>query len=331
MKRGRLLISYLRSRRAFAVCMPVCIGIFALLFYLYDLPWEALGYGLVLCLVPGGILFAYSFRRFCRQYDDIARTGENISLLIGELSVPEDAVLSAYDGALRSLCRQVQRLEEEAASGRQNSLDYYTAWVHQIKTPIAVMKLELQEEDSERNRDLLIQLFRIEEYVDMALCYLRLDSRSTDFVFRECAVDDIIRRVLRKYSSLFVRKKLRLEYTPAQATVLTDEKWLGFILEQLLSNAIKYTDKGFVRIFFDENQILHVQDSGIGIAPEDLPRIFERGFTGGNGRENRKSTGLGLYLSRQAAERIGARLRVESVQGQGTHVQIALSHPKLLF
>ena len=185
--------------------------------------------------------------------------------------------------------------------------------------------LELQQEDSDRAHALLGQLQRVEDYVGMALCFARLTPDASDLLYRRQRLDPIVKAAARKYSSFFVSKNISFVYKDTGAEILTDEKWLGFLLEQLLSNAVKYTERGEVAVFLDENQVLHVKDTGIGIAPEELPRIFDKGFTGGNGRAQQRSTGLGLYLSQRAAERIGAVLTVQSEVGKGSDFRIDLS------
>ena len=211
----------------------------------------------------------------------------------------------------------------------RDSLDYYTTWVHQIKTPISVMRMTLEGEDTEEHRELSSQLFRIEQYVEMVLSYLRLESDSSDYVFQEYDLDSILRQAIRKYAPLFVRQRVRLVYEPVRRTVLTDEKWLLFIVEQILSNSLKYTRSGSVTITVSPDAVLRIADTGMGIAPEDLPRIFEKGFTGYNGRADKKSTGLGLYLCRMAAERLSHRIWAESQPGKGTSVFLDLHREAL--
>ena len=192
------------------------------------------------------------------------------------------------------------------------------------------MELTLRQEDSPQARRLLGELSRIEQYVEMALTYLRLESAESDYVFRDCALDPIIRQSVKRFSAEFIGRKIRLDYAPADYTLVTDEKWLGFVLEQLLSNALKYTRAGSVRIFL-QNGTLCIADTGIGIAPEDLPRIFEKGYTGLNGRTDRKATGLGLYLCRRVCENLGIGLRAESTPGTGTTVFLELSQRQRRF
>ena len=164
------------------------------------------------------------------------------------------------------------------AGRKQKSMEYYTTWVHQIKTPISVMRMILQSEDTEEHRELAAQLFSIEQYVEMVLGYLRLESTSTDFVFQNCDLDGMIRQAIRKYAPLFVRKRIRLVYEPVNMEVLTDEKWFLFILQQILSNAVKYTDQGSITITAGADKVLRIKDTGMGIAKEDLPRILTMGL-----------------------------------------------------
>lgn len=201
--------------------------------------------------------------------------------------------------------------------------------MHQIKTPISVMRMVLQSEDTKEHRELAAELFRIEQYVEMVLGYLRLNSESSDYVFQEYKLDTIIKQAVHKYASQFVRKRIQLRYEPTEITVLTDEKWLLFIIEQLLSNAIKYTHEGSITITVTPDKIIKISDTGIGIAAEDIPRIFEKGFTGYNGRADKKSTGLGLYLCRTAADRLSHKISVQSEAGTGTVFAVDLKENKV--
>lgn len=204
--------------------------------------------------------------------------------------------------------------------------DYYTFWAHQIKTPIAALGLLLQERED--SGALEVELLKIEQYVEMVLSYLRLDSSSTDYVLQDCDLDGILRGAVRKLAKMFILKKITLDFQETGKTVLTDGKWLGFVVEQVLSNALKYTPEGgTIRIYGDRDTVV-IADDGIGIRPEDLPRVFEKGFTGYNGRTERKSTGIGLYLSKMVMERLYHGITVTSRPGQGTLVRLDLSRGK---
>ena len=169
-----------------------------------------------------------------------------------------------------------------------------------------------------------MELFRIERYVEMVLTYLRVEDMSSDLSFDLCDLDQVLHRSLKKYSQMFILKKIHLEYQLVCQTVLTDEKWLQFVLEQLLSNAVKYCKReGNIKIYREKKDgrtVLVIEDDGIGIQAEDLPRVFEKGFTGFNGRSDKKSTGIGLYLCKTVFDRLRHRIWVESEPGKGTKV-----------
>ena len=319
-----VLGSFLARRWAGLLLFLACAGIFALVFSLYDLELEAVLYAGGLCLL---LLLAVLAADFCRslarrrRYEEIFR---NLPLLPEDLPAARTVEEADLQEILKELGRRMEAALTEWENWRQESMDYYTTWVHQIKTPISVMRMTLEGEDTEEHRELSAELFRIEQYVEMVLSYLRLDSDSSDYVFQEYDLDSIIRQAVHKYAPLFVRKKLRLSYEPVNVKVLTDEKWLLFILEQILSNSIKYTQEGSVSITLTPDKVLNISDTGIGIAPEDLPRIFEKGFTGYNGRSDKKSTGLGLYLCKKAAGRLSHKISVQSKPGAGTVVSIDL-------
>ncbi len=224
-----------------------------------------------------------------------------------------------------ALQQALLQAENAAEEHLQDALDYFTLWTHQIKTPIASMRLTLENEDSPLSRRLSSQLFSIEQYVEMAMVYLRLDAVSTDYVFRPCDLDQILRGAVRKYAPEFIGRKLRLDYQPIHFQLTTDEKWLAFVLEQVLSNALKYTREGGVRIWLSGPAVLCIQDTGMGVAPEDLPRIFEKGYTGGHGRSDKKASGLGLYLCKKICTRLGIGISAASRPGEGTAIYLDLT------
>lgn len=234
---------------------------------------------------------------------------------------------------------------ESSAAVRQSRMrDYYSMWVHQIKTPISAMKLLLEAEREELGQLMCDEeqqaafkelsdnldsfedeLFRIEEYVSMALQYQSVSSTENDFVLEKVSLDGVIRDTIKKYAKIMIRRHIGINYSGTKKQVYTDEKWLAFILEQILSNAIKYTPQGFVTIETAEEKdrfFITIKDTGIGIKAEDLPRVFEKGYTGYNGHADKKATGIGLYLCRQMADKLGHTIRMESEIGKGTKVWI---------
>lgn len=258
-----MLTGYLRQRRRTLLAFFLFGGIFAAAFALYQLPLRAVAYPFVLCAAAGAVLLALDYRRVLRQH----RRLELLRQLPEELAdalPPADTVKEADYRSLVTLLaesRRAIRTQEEQRYG--DMVDYYTMWAHQIKTPIASMRLTLQNEDSGLARSLSGDLMRVEQYVEMVLVFLRLDSSTTDYVIRSHSLDDIVRPAVRKFAGEFIRRRLRLDYQPLDRTVVTDAKWLGFVVEQVLSNALKYTVRGVV--FFYLNTFPYVKQLKIYI------------------------------------------------------------------
>ena len=273
-------------------------------------------------------LFTLGYFQFLRRHRELKGLLVQIQEKALPLPPPKGLLEADYQALLQALASERAALALEDRNRLQDMTDYYTLWAHQIKTPIAAMGLLLQEEP---RPELEGELLKIEQYVEMVLGYLRLGSDSTDYVFRNCRLDDLLRQAVRKYARLFILKKISLDFQETGRTVLTDGKWLSFVLEQLLSNAVKYTPPGGLIRVYGDGDTLVIADNGIGIQPEDLPRVFEKGFTGFNGREDKKSTGIGLYLCRQVLDRLNHGISISSRPGQGTLVRLDLSRtPRLL-
>lgn len=325
----RVLWHFLWEQRFHMLLFLLFIILFVVVFSLYDLELEAIWYSSLLCLVSAVLFQSVRFIQYYRRHRRRQALLHHITLSYDDLPAPSTLAEQDTQEMVHTLGKTYHDAMTAWQTQQKESLDYYSAWVHQIKTPISGMKMLLQSKDTAENRALSVELFRIEQYTEMVLTYLRLDSNSTDFVFQEYDLDVIIRQAIRKYAAQFVMHKIKLVYEPVSMTVLTDEKWLLFIIEQLLSNAIKYTKQGSVTITVTPEKVLQIADTGIGIALEDLPRIFEKGFTGYNGRADKKSTGLGLYLCQQAAKKISVSLSVVSEVGKGSVFSVHLYIPPL--
>ena len=321
--------AYLLQRRRELLLLALCAVLFFVTFFLYNLPLGAVLYPTVLCVLAGAVFALVSWRRAKQKHERLRELSRLPAALMDRFPPPAGADDEDYQAVIEALRREQAELRSESARRYQDMTDYYTTWAHQIKTPIAAMRLMLQGEDSPLARQLSEEVRSVEQYASMVLAFVRLDSDTTDYVFREQALDPIVREAVKKFAGQFIRKKLRLTYEPIRARVLTDEKWLCFVIEQILSNAVKYTNEGGVTITWQEPDTLVIRDTGIGIAPEDLPRVFEKSYTGYNGRSDKKSSGIGLYLCRRICTRLGHRIGVSSEPGRGTAVWISLSHEEL--
>ncbi len=323
-------IFYLKQRRLGIGLFLLFSLVFLAAFLLYRLPAGAVGYPALVCLVLGLLCLGLDFRKQWNKHRRLLETARLPGALMDDLPAVDSQDDEDYQRIIRLLQDEQKQRENQMNRRYADMVDYYTIWAHQIKTPIASMRLTLQNEDTEFSRRLAEDLSRIEQYVEMVLCYLRLDADSTDYVIREYDLDDIVRQAVRKYSAQFISKKVKLHYEPAAVQVITDEKWLAFVIEQVLSNAIKYTPSGgCVAIGLEEPKTLCIRDTGIGIAPEDLPRIFEKGYTGYNGREDKKASGIGLYLCRRICRNLGHTITVNSAVDAGTVVRLCLEQKKL--
>lgn len=296
--------------------------IFFVIFWLYGLPLDAVGYAFLICTFIGSIGALIDFWHFFKQHKTLVDLQKRVMLSIDELPEATNQSEEDYQKLIKVIHQDKIDLITQKDHDYEEMMEYYTLWAHQIKTPIAAMRLLLSDKEESECEE---ELFKIEQYVEMVLTYLKVDHQGNDFQFEFVDIDSCIKQCIRKYAKLFIRKKLQLNYEARSLQVLTDEKWLCFVIEQLLSNAIKYTPSGYVNIEA-KDEMLIIEDSGIGIQKEDLPRVFEKGFTGYNGRKDKKSSGIGLYLVKQVCNRLGHKISIESELGKYTRVMIDLRH-----
>ena len=315
----KLFSSYLKTKgKTIAVFLFFSI-LFGISFALCRIPAEVVLYPFLMCVFFGILFVLLDFFKLKKRHKCLTRVS------------PEDAELFSADTVIEEDCQKIiaelkhkiECTKAENYSKYCEMTDYYTVWAHQIKTPIASMKLTLQNEDSPLSRKLRAELFRIQQYVEMVLAFLRLDSESSDYLFAEHSVDAIARECVKKFASEFIGKKLTLDYRDVCISAVTDEKWLAFVIEQILSNALKYTNEGGISIYDENKTVLCIADTGIGIAKEDIPRIFEKGYTGYNGRNDKSATGLGLYLCKRVCDNLGIKISITSSAGKGTLVRLA--------
>lgn len=302
---------FLKSKQNELLCYIGSMLLFVIVLFLYDVRIDAIQYGLLLSTVLFLLNLTLQFFKFQKRLSE-----------------------QDYQNIIKNLKEQNSELKSQERIFKQEMSDYYSMWVHQIKTPIAAMHVlhqTLEEEYQEQKyiKEIKLELFKIEQYVEMVLTYLRMGEMSGDLKFEKYSLDAIVRQVIRKYSQMFILRKIHLQYAKTSQCIVTDEKWLQFVLEQVLSNALKYTkDGGMIFIYTEEKEnkkCLVIEDSGIGIQAEDLPRVFEKGFTGYNGRADKKSTGIGLYMCKKIMERLNHQIWIESEIDKGTKVYLDLA------
>lgn len=317
----KVLHSYLKKNLKIYLLFCSFIIIFFTMFYLYDIPREVLYYSGLLCFTLAVIVSVIDFNNYKKSFNALHFLKDNLINDLDKLPISLDIRVQYYQKIIIRLFNELEKTIEENREKQTQLIDYYSMWVHQIKTPIAAIHFIL--DNGEHDNYMLEQeLFKIECYVEMVLTYIRLGSENTDYVFEKVELSEIAREILKKYASLFINKKLTLNFVPQETFVITDKKWFSFALEQIISNAIKYTPRGsIVKIVLEENKIT-ITDNGIGIKEEDLPRIFEQGFTGFNGRYEKKSSGIGLYLCKKILDNLEHTIKITSKTGIGTTVEI---------
>ena len=316
-----ILKSYLKKNIKVYILFIVFIAIFFIMFYLYNLPLEALIYTGSFCFLAALIASFSDYANYKESYKKLNFLEQNILNDLDALPKSLDIRIDYYHKIIEKLYEELEKLTQENRQKNTDMVDYYSMWVHQIKTPIAAMNFLLDNEEVDQ-KILQQELFKIERYVEMVLTYIRLDSISSDYVITKINLDEVVKDSVKKYATIFINKKIKLNYVSHETMVISDKKWLSFAFEQILGNSVKYSSAGGeITIETCENKLV-IEDRGIGIKEEDLPRIFEKGFTGFNGRYEKKSSGLGLYLCKKTLDKLGHHIEISSTVGKGTRVEI---------
>lgn len=316
-----ILKSYLKKNAKVYILFVVFIAIFFIMFYLYNLPLEALIYTGSFCFLAALVASFSDFVNYRESYKKLKFLEKNILNDLEDLPKSLDIRIDYYHKIIEKLYEELEKLTQENRQKNTDMVDYYSMWVHQIKTPIAAMNFLLDNEEVDR-KILQQELFKIERYVEMVLTYIRLDSISSDYVITKIDLDEVVKDSVKKYATIFINKKIKLNYVSHETMVISDKKWLSFAFEQILGNSVKYSSNGGEIIIETCENKLVIEDNGMGIKEEDLPRIFEKGFTGFNGRYEKKSSGLGLYLCKKTLDKLGHHIEISSKVGEGTRIEI---------
>ncbi len=342
----KLFLDYISKIKFYIILQLFPVMLAEIIFFLYQLPIEPMVYVTVFWLITGICACLNGFYRYRKKVEQLELIAAAPDINLSQMDSPVGQDERFQQEIMQQLNQMRIDVENASQKSSEDMTDYYTMWAHQIKTPIFALRLLLQE-STEENKEKLSELFKIEQYVEMVLGYLRTEDMSSDLKLSRCSLDRIIRDQIHKYAGIFVSKKLTLTYESISQDVLTDEKWLGFVIGQILSNALKYTRTGGIRIYLEkklsldtddvsisignddcnkvENLTLVIEDTGIGIRAEDIPRIFEKGYTGVNGRDDNRATGIGLYLSNKIMRKLGHRLYITSAEEKGTKVFLEFS------
>lgn len=323
-----LIRAWLKKRASYIGLILLLMVNYIMVAALKHIDLSAVLYSTLLGGFIGSIIAILDFRKYIKKYYALLNTYYNKSYNLEFLPASTELIEKSYIEIIEALYEDLSLVKRNIERQQQEANDYYTLWTHQIKTPIAAIRVLIQNQDNKpmykRKEALLLEgeLFKIEQYAHMALQYLRLETMSQDLSLKSYRLYDIVANALKKYGVIFIGKELAINVENFDVEVITDEKWLQFVIEQIISNSIKYTYTGNISIKMKDDHTLCISDTGIGIRSEDLPRIFERGFTGYNGRMDKKSTGIGLYLCKRVINKLSHSLEVKSNIGEGTSVYI---------
>lgn len=325
------LSKYVKDKSPAILFRCVWVFLMVIILVLFDVPYALPIFFLVLYGVVEGCIFFWDYFRRKKFYDALLLNLERLDKKYLVLETVEEA--SFYDGEL--LCRILYDVDKsmcENVKGFELSMEdfkeYIEMWVHEVKLPLASLRLMCHNQKNETDKKYVEQLRKIDSYTEQVLYYVRSEHTEKDFLIKEVELDKLITKVALNHKDDLIDNKVAFQVENLEKIVLTDGKWLEFILNQIINNAIKYRDEekeAFVRISaedFKEKIVLHIEDNGIGIVESDLGRVFEKSFTGENGRLRAKSTGMGLYIANKLCRSMGHLLDIESEKGQKTVVSI---------
>ena len=321
MDKMHFLIQYLKDKYKVMIVFCGLIICNFFMYFLYDVRMEPILYTtflLVLFVLPFALWNLHRTYQKCGRLKNIEQAKVPVT---PDLPTADTLMEENYQRVIKEILQawQNERVTQRKINAERD--DYYTLWTHQIKTPVYSMDLMLQTGDTTPSK-WKTELLQISRYVDMALKYLQLDNQYSDLCLEQVELLPLAQEAIRKHSVILIAKRINIDLHDLNSTILTDRKWLLFILEQLVSNAAKYTEQGSIAIYQPTPLQICVSDTGIGIAAEDLPRLFEKGYTGFNGRIHQKSTGCGLYMCKKVSALLGCTFSILSQVNIGTTVTV---------
>lgn len=322
----KLLIAYIKENRRFWGMTGLFAGVFFIIFALNHVSISIVLYPAFICLIFLLLYMATDFMGFVKRHKNLEQVKNHIDVTLENLPVPKTVIEEDYHLLLEELLQRKNESINNINSSQNDTIEYITLCSHQIKTPLTALELLAAECDEPMKTEFLARLFEVEQYADMMLQYMRLEGGSADYVLKEYSVKSMVNQAVKYYARIFISKKISVKIEiPEEEKAVTDEKWMVFVLKQLISNALKYTKQGSITVSMEQGKLC-IKDTGIGIAPEDLPLIFERGYTGYNGRKDKKATGLGLFLVNRIMGQLHHKILIESEVNVGTKVIIFLKH-----
>jgi hypothetical protein len=318
---------YLQSRKKAIGLFLILETLVSIILLLSGVTLRVLAYPMGLSAALFVVYGVYDYVCFRRKLNQLRHVREHVDVTLDNLPEPGCGLEQEYQKLLDILFERKQQELLKQQESKNELTEYVTIWTHQVKTPLTAVQMIAGEMEEPQKGELTARIFEIEQYCDMMLQYLRLENDTTDYVLKAYSVREMVNQSVRYFARIFISKGISLQVEiPEECRIVTDEKWMVFVLKQLISNALKYTPKGSITIDMPDARHIRIADTGIGIAPEDLPRIFDRGYTGYNGRRDKKATGLGLFLVKNILTKLGAEITVRSEVEQGTEVLIGIPY-----
>lgn len=279
-----------------------------------------------------GVFSCYIYDYFNRKkyYDNLFKNldGLDKKYFIAEILESGDFIESNIIYSVLEEC--TKSMKDEVADLKRNINDYkeyIETWVHEIKTPIASARLILENDEGYINKSVLEEIEKVEGFIEQVLFYARSSTVERDYIIKKIPLKNSINSVIRKNANILIEKRVKIQLEDIEKKVYCDSKWIEFILQQIISNSVKYMDKDekYIKIRClekDKNIILKILDNGIGISEKSIEKVFEKGYTGENGRKYNNSTGMGLYLCKKLCLKLGLGISIKSKLGVGTEVTI---------
>ena len=324
------IVEYIKERIPFLIINLVLFFIVAIFMYIANVPKSIIIIVFSIWFLPLVSYIVIELIKSRRYFDSINNVLENLDKkyllpeVIDEANFIEGKILNnILKTVSKDMNERVKYFKDEQLEYRE----YIETWVHEIKTPIASTKLILENDDSKLSERVNYEIRKVENYIDQVLYYARSSDVSKDYIIKEFDLRAVVMKSIKSNSRDFINKKIKLELKEVSGKIFSDAKWIEFIINQVIVNAIKFSEanKGVVEIYSEEyenNIVLTIKDNGVGISGKDIDRVFEKGFTGENGRRFGKSTGIGLYLCKKLCSKLGLGITITSKVNEGTKVNI---------
>lgn len=330
------IVTFIKERMLFLMVNLITFLLISILMNIVEVSMNAIFVLFLIWFSPLLIYMFLEFIKYNRYFKNLTSTLEGLDkkyllpeVINGPRSQEERIISDVLKECNKSMHENVKYYKDEQAEYKE----YIETWVHEIKTPIASAKLILENDDSNLSSRINYEMKRVEGFIEQVLYYARSSDVSKDYIIREFSLRDVVMKAVKNNSRDFINRNIKLNINKIEGNIFSDAKWIEFIINQIIINAIKFSipNKGEVSISSKVNEnniVLTIKDNGVGINEKDIDRVFEKGFTGKNGRNFGKSTGIGLYLCKKLCDKLGIGISLTSKEKIGTKVSIVFPKGK---